>query len=134
MSNEITYQAQLLLRSGQLADQFASGSKTANQTTAKLIRNVQTIPTTVGGTALELGDIASPGVLIVQNLDADVVSPPHTAHFVDIGIQVVGVFYPAVRVLPGEIWMARYSPGAASMPYALADIASVELFYIIYAT
>ena len=124
MPNEITYSLNVLLKNGSLQDQFASGSKTASQASAKLIRNVQTIGTAAGGEALDLGDIAVPGFMIFQNLDA--------ANYVDIGINTGGNFYAALRVKVGEIMMARYSAGAASLPYALANTASVELFYICY--
>jgi hypothetical protein len=122
--NEITYSFNLLLKNGNLGDQFASGSKSANQSVAKLIRNVQTISTAAAGVALVFSDIATPGFMVFQNLDA--------TNYVDIGIQVVGVFYPAIRIKAGEIQLTRYSPGAASLPYARANGASIELFYICY--
>ena len=132
MANELTWQIQSLLRNDLLSDSWASGSLTAGQSNQRLIRNVQEIGLT--HEPLNLGDVVAPGVSIFSNLD--------DANFVEIGIDVGGVFYPFLKVLPkdvvggatlnsGEQWMGRL---ATSAPYAKADIAPVKLFYIIYDT
>ena len=121
MANEITYQFQMLLNNGSLKDSYSSGSVTANQSTAALVRNVQTISNSAPAQALDLGSVSTPGFMVVQNLDA--------TNFVDLGAYIGGTFYPFVRLKAGEQGMIRLSTNA---PYALADTASVSVFYVIY--
>jgi hypothetical protein len=80
-------------------------------------RYTQLIPTTSGGTALDIGAVSTNGVRWLQNLDA--------ANFIDVGIKQGGVFYPSIRLLAGEAWPIRVTPGITL--YALADTASVVL-------
>jgi hypothetical protein len=122
MSNEITYQFQLLLNNAKLKDSYASGSVAANQTTPALVRNVQTISNVAPAQALDLGSVVTPGFAAFQNLSS--------TNFVDIGAYVGGTFYPFMRLKAGEQGMLRLS---TNVPYALADTAPVDLFYIIYA-
>jgi hypothetical protein len=119
--NELTYQFQVLLRNGNLQDQYSSNSKTANQATAALVRNVQAISADVTGFALDLGGVAVPGFAVFQNLDA--------TNFVEIGSFSGGTFYPFLKLKAGEQQLARISVAA---PYARADTAPVNLFYLIY--
>jgi len=119
MANEITYSFNILLKNGNLNDQFASSSKTADQSAANLIRNVQNIGTTEE--ALALGDVATPGFAVFQNLDG--------TNFVEVGSYVAGTFYPFLKLKPGEMQMVRIGVAA---PYAKADMAAIDLFYIIY--
>lgn len=122
MSNEVSYQFQIILNNGKLKDQYASNSITANQATAALMRNVQSISNTAPAQALDLGSVVTPGFAVFQNLDA--------TNYVDIGVYSGGSFYPFTRLKAGEQQMVRLSTNA---PYALANTASVSLFYIIYA-
>jgi hypothetical protein len=122
MSNEITYQFQLLLNNGKLKDQYSSSSSAANQTTAALMRNVQTISNSAPAQALDLGSVTTPGFAVFQNLDS--------TNFVDFGAYVGGTFYPFLRLKAGESGMLRLS---TNPPYALADTAAVSVFYVIYA-
>lgn len=119
MSNEISYQFQLMLNNTKMKDSFASGGLTANQSVAGLVRNAQVIPTTP--TALDLPELGVPGFAVFQNLD--------TANFIEIGSYVIGEFYPFVMLKPGEQCLFRLSSNA---PVAQANTASVKLFYIIY--
>lgn len=123
MSNEITYNFSVYLRNGSLVDTFASGSKVANQASAALVRNVQSIATAVGGTALDLGSLAAPGWGVFTNLDA--------TNYVEIGSVSGGTFYPLLKLLPGEVQAGRL---AVAAPYARANTLAVNLFYIIYET
>lgn len=120
MSNEITYQFQTLLKNGSLQDQYASGSLSVTQSTALLIRNVANITTAVGGEALDLGDVASPGIAVFSNLDS--------TNYVEVGTFSGGTFYPVLKLKPGEQQCVRLSVA----PYARANTATVNLFYIIY--
>lgn len=127
MSNEITYQSQILLRNGSLVDNYASGSLTANQLAAALVRNVQSIAIgAIGvdtGDILDLGSVAAPGWSVFINTDA--------INYVYVGFNTGGLFYPMLKLLPGEAQMIRL---AIAAPYAMAIVAPVSLFYIIYDT
>lgn len=117
MANEITYQVQTLLNNAGLSDSFASGSKAADQASALLIRNVQSIGF-AADEALVLGDVVAPGIALFQNLD--------DTNFVEIG---VGSFTAFMKLKPGEIFLCRLGTTA---PRAQADTGAVDLFYIIY--
>jgi len=121
MANEITFQQQMVLNNGSLKDQHSSGSIAVDQTTAALMRNVQTVPTTAGGTALDIGSLTTPGFASFINLDA--------TNYIEIGINVAATFHPTAKLKPGEQAMFRL---ATTAPYAIADTASVKLFYVIY--
>lgn len=116
MANELTYQFQTLLNNGLLSDAFASGSKAVDQSSAFLIRNVQTIATSAE--ALDMGDVTTAGYAIFQNLD--------DTNYVEIGVSGFTAF---IRLQPGEMALV---PLATNAPYAQANTASVDLFYVIY--
>jgi hypothetical protein len=118
MANEITYQFQTLLSNGSLSDSFASNSQSADQASAFLIRNVQTIGTAAAGEALALGDVTTAGWAVFQNLD--------DTNFVEIGVAGFTAF---LKLKPGELCLVRLGTNA---PLARADTADVDLFYIIY--
>jgi hypothetical protein len=120
MANEVVYQFQITLNNGELQDQYTSGSSGADQSTAKLVRNVQTIGFATHE-ALGLGDVTTPGYAVFKNLD--------DTNFVDVGLEVAATFYVFARLQPGEQGLV---PLGASAIYAQADTADVELFYIIY--
>jgi len=115
MANEITVTFQTLLNNGNLSDNHSSGSIAIDQATAKLVRNVQSIGTSEE--ALVLGDIVTPGCCVFVNLD--------DTNFVEIGVS--GSMF--LKLKPGEQSLCRLTTVA---PYAVADTANVELFYIIY--
>jgi len=115
MANEITYTFQMLLNNVGLKDSHTSSSIAEDQTSKKLIRNVQTIGTVEE--ALVLGDVVTPGLAAFQNLD--------DTNFVEIGISG-GMF---VKLKPGGQALLRMTTTA---PFAKADTADVELFYVIY--
>jgi hypothetical protein len=122
VSNEISYNFQILLSNVSLKDQYASGSVAATQTTAALIRNVISAPALPTlHVALDLGSIATPGFAVFQNLDL--------VNYVEIGIDVSAAFYPFLKLKPGEQGMLRLGTTA---PYAQANTLAVSLFYIIY--
>lgn len=77
----------------------------------------QTIPTTAAGTAISLGGVAANGWGWIQNVDA--------TNFIEIGVQVAGVFYPTLKLLAGESIAVRVSPDC--VPYALANTGAVIL-------
>ena len=121
MSNEISYQFQLRLANGNLEDQYSAPSSKADQTNAKLIRNVQEIGTTEE--ILASGDIATPGWAVFLNLD--------DTNFIEIGSYVGGTFYPFLKLLPGDKVLCRLGVSTSEL-YSKSDTAIVSLFYIIY--
>ena len=119
MPNELTYQFQTTLRNGNLFDTYSTQSLNADQASARLVRNVQNIGT--AQEALELGDVVTPGFAVFSNLDS--------TNFVEIGIDVAATFHSFGKLKPGEQATIRLSTLA---PFARADTAPVDLFYIIY--
>jgi hypothetical protein len=118
----IKAQFSIELTNGSLTDNYSSGQVVADQVTALLVRNVQTIPF-ASHAALDLGDVATPGWAVFKNLS--------TTDFVQVGIDVGATFYPFLTLEPGEQMPCHLGTTA---PYALADTATVDLFYIIYNT
>jgi hypothetical protein len=89
------------------------------------MRNVQNIAAGVVGVgtgdALDLGSVATPGWAVFSNMDG--------TNFIQVGFNTGGLFYPMLKLLPGEAQAVRLSVGA---PYAMANVAAANLFYIIY--
>jgi hypothetical protein len=121
MANEISYQFQIILNNGKLKDQYSSNSVSATQSTAALMRNVQSISNSAHS-ALDLGSVVTPGFAVFQNLDS--------TNYVEVGIDVTGTFYPFLKLKAGEQGIVRLG---ISAPYAKANSAAVSLFYVIYA-
>lgn len=125
MANEISINFQTLLNNAGLTDNYSSGSFAVDQVSAKMIRNVQTIGTI--REALGLGDVTTPGYCVFINLD--------DTNFVEIGVEgfIDGVgtvgFIGFLKLKPGEKALCRLTTAA---PFAKADTADVELFYIMY--
>lgn len=122
MANEFSMSFQVSLTNGTLKDQYSSGTLAANQSTAALVRNVQSIVHTPSHTALDLGSVSSCGYAVFVNLDA--------SNYIEIGTDVTGTFAPFAKVDAGKAIMLKLATNA---PYALANTATVKLFYIIYA-
>lgn len=79
-------------------------------------RDVQSIPTTAGGTAISIpAAVGTAGQALFKNNDA--------SNYVEIGVQVGGTFYPAVKLLAGEACAFR----VGGTLYALANTAAVKL-------
>ena len=119
MADEITWTCSLTLANGDL-DSLTIPVRTLRITQATAV------PTRVGGNqtigfaaheALTLTDLTTLGVAFFRNRDAE--------HFVQIGVDVGGTFYPLVRLNPGEGWAFRLAQGIT--PYAKADTAAVVL-------
>jgi len=124
MANEITYSISVGLSNGGVQDNYATGSKTANQTTAALVKNVQAIGTTAAGEALDLGSVITPGIAYFVNPDAT-----SSSETIQIGVQTGDVFYPLVKMKAAEKAMFRLT----AAPYAKASAGTINLMYAIYA-
>lgn len=120
MANEFSLQFQISLTNGTLKDSYTSGGMSSNQTTAALVRNVQSILHTAHA-ALDLGSVSTPGWAVFVNTDA--------SNYIDIGTDATGSFVPFARVEAGKAIMLKLATAA---PYAKAAVATVKLFYIIY--
>jgi len=118
----ISLQFQMSLANGTLADSYSASNLAADQVTAALVRNVQTIPFATHN-ALDLGSVVTPGWSVFVNLSE--------TDFVQVGIDIAAVFYPFLTLEPLEQMMCHIATAA---PYAQADTAAVDLFYIIYNT
>lgn len=66
-------------------------------------------------------DVATNGVAWFRNLDL--------TNYVEIGLYISSVFYPLLRLKPGETARARLSPGVAV--YAQAHTLAVDLEHIV---
>ena len=119
MTNEISYNLTIQLTNGLLTDSFASQARTADQAAAALVRNVQNVGF-AAHEALGLGSLSTPGWGVFMNLD--------DTNFIEVGIDVGATFYPFLHLEPGDVQMGRL----AAVPYALADTAAVDLWYVIY--
>ena len=136
MSSEISYQFQIRLANGALSDSYSASSLAADQATALMVRNVQTISNVYNPvtSVLDLGSVVTPGWAVFVNLD--------TTNYVEVGTDVGGVFHPFLKLkpgqasppasslVPGEQFLFRFGSGV--VPYARANTAPVKLFYVIY--
>ena len=79
----------------------------------------------VGFSAHEIiltADLAALGLMTVENIDP--------TNFIDIGLDVAAAFVPLARVLPGESYPIRLTPGIVL--YGKADTAAVRAIFKIY--
>ena len=67
-------------------------------------------------------DLAALGIMTVENIDPN--------NFLDIGLDVAAAFVPFARVLPGESYPIRLTPGIVL--YGKADTAAVRAIFKIY--
>ena len=121
MTNEISYLLQMGLSNGGLSDSYRSSTLRADQTSARLVRIVQEIG--LVEELLQTGDIVTPGFGVFSNFDDD--------NYVEIGSFVAAVFYPFIKLFPGEQSLCRVGVTAAQL-YAKANTAVVSLFFIMY--
>ena len=125
MANELRYGLNMALTNGLLLDSFNVSGLAANQSSQKLVRNVQSVGTVLPGDSLDFGGVVNPGLAIFINLD--------TANWIDIGIGVDGTFWPFIHLLAGQHSVPMFlGTGIGTPIYALANTAPVKLFYIIY--
>ena len=124
MSNEIRYNFGVSLTNGSLVDSYNTSSLTANQTTAGIVRNVQTcLSASAQGDAINKGNVTTPAMAVFENLDS--------SNYIEIGIRDGGgTFYPFLKLLAGKqagpMWLGT------TAPYARANTGNVKLFYIMY--
>lgn len=75
-----------------------------------------------GGTQVDLGDVAAPGVCVIKNLDA--------TNFVEFGTGTGAPAAYTIKLLAGEFCLFRFGDGETAL-YGLADTANVNVqFYL----
>jgi hypothetical protein len=116
MANEITLIASLQAAKGPIAEVLARSGVKADMAGTKFLRKIQTIPTTAGGTALDLTGVATVGWAILINTDA--------TNYVDLMTAVSGTAF--ARLLKGEFALIRICP-TLTAPAMLAHTASVDV-------
>jgi hypothetical protein len=119
MAGTVAASVTLTVRNGDVNDNTTLNCSGVVQTTQGKAGGIQVVGTT--HEALDVGDVATNGWIIAQNLDA--------TNFVELGRDVSAAFYGTVRIEPGEIAALRLSQATI---YAQADTASVRLFYALY--
>lgn len=102
MANEATVQTRLRIKNGNLDYQSQPGSFTADVAGAKG-PTPGAITVSTDGTDIDLGELDTPGLCRVLNLD--------DTNFVEFGRwdNTTEVFYPLIKVLPGEGYVFRLS-------------------------
>lgn len=126
MANEINFSVKLALANGSLSDSYTTTNLRANQTTARLVRNTQSIIDSP--TLLDIPAGLVPGMSIFANLSTTVTD------YIEVGNYTGGTLYPLVKMFGGEYQLFRIGIVAAKL-YAQSNIpAGVMLFYIIYDT
>ena len=123
MANEIKYNYSLSLANGTLADSYGTSGLSANQTNARLVRNVQTLlAISLQGDVVSLGGVVTPGIAVFSNLD--------TVNYIELGIQVSGTFYPFLKLQAGQQSGPMFM--GTSGIYGRANTGDVKMLYIIY--
>lgn len=114
MANEITYGISVTAsKSG--ASVTGTASITATMSGAQMISNVQIIGTS--SEAILLGDVATPGVVYIKNMDA--------TNFVSISVLATAVAGTSfTKLLPGEACLFK---AVSTQLTAIADTAEVNI-------
>lgn len=121
MAQELTVTASLSFAKGNVqANGLTKSGQRFNVNGTKYIRGVQSIGF-AAAEAIQLGEIAAPGWLLVQNNDA--------TNFVELHTQAAaGVAF--AKLQPGEFALLRLGSGVTA-PAAKADTAAVEIEYMV---
>lgn len=123
MADEITISASMSMSNGNLNVTAQVPNYQADQTTAKYAKGTQTTGF-AAHEALDLGDLTTPGYIVVRNNDA--------TNFIEVGVDDAGVFVPVIKVRPGESAGPLYVADGATL-YVQADTADVEMERTIFA-
>lgn len=120
MADEINFEWRLRVTNGTLSIDSGRENFTADMAGDAIGDNVQSIPTTSGGTAVTIpAAIGSAGVAVLENLEAD------GGNYVTFGLHDGSANYFAfVKVLPGEQWVMRLGGNTL---YALANTGAVRI-------
>lgn len=120
MANEINITINLAVNKGKVSQNPSVNFK-ATFTGTNYVQRTMSIPTTAGGTALDVTGLTNLGVGYFKNNDA--------TNYVEI-LSAVSTGTALVRLLPGEGAIFRFA-GAITAPAALANTSAVQLEYMI---
>jgi hypothetical protein len=113
MANEITVSGSMTFQKGNVSASMGKSGVRADVAGTKYAEFVQEIGTSAE--ALELGDVGTPGYVMIENLDAtNFVSLRPTSSSADM-----------IKILPGEF--AGPFMLAAAAPFAIANTAAVKI-------
>jgi len=118
MADEITMQAYLSIDKGGLELSRDSGSVSVDMTGTHCAAGTQEVGTSAE--ALEKGDISTPGLLYIHNMDG--------TNYVEVGYDEGGTFAATVKLLAGEYAVFRL---AQTTPQVKANTAAVTIEYIL---
>lgn len=116
MANELTVLASLDFSKGGFAVPFGTGLLRLDVSGTKYVKNVQNVGTSEE--ALDLGDVASPGMCLMVNRD--------TTNFVSV--RAGSGLTDLIKIKAGEPALFRL---AAATPYVIADTAAVNIEYVV---
>jgi hypothetical protein len=124
MADEITVGIRLKVDNGQLDDEIVFNTDLVTQNTADpiILRKVESIPTTAGGTAISTTGITTLGWMYVKNLDG--------TNYVTIGPDSGGSIVSFIKLKPGEHCVFRLQTGITIR--MLANTAAVRVLYALY--
>jgi hypothetical protein len=99
-------------------NEYVAKTLTINAAAISVSRYTTAVTNAAQGVALDLGDVVTNGVCWLQNT--------HATAYIDVGVRDGGgTFLPLIRLLAGEAWPIRVTPGVT--PYAKASVASAVL-------
>jgi hypothetical protein len=117
MSNPITAGSSLALNATGVNVSLSQQNISLAQIGSKFLQMEQLVPTTSGGTAIPVSNLANIGLISIQNLDP--------TNYCDILTAVSGTAF--ARMLPGDPpFLFRWTP-AVTAPALLAHTASVSV-------
>ena len=116
MANEITATVSVAFAKGNIPSQTFPASFSVTVSGSNYMRTVQTVGTSAE--AMTLGDVATPGVAIIHNLDG--------TNFVTVAANNTDA--PAVKIKAGETWPFRIS---GTTPFLQADTAPVQVEFLV---
>ena len=118
MANEITVNATLQFAKGNVASEGLGVNAKFTMTGTNYVKKTQAIPTTAGGTALDVSGLSTLGFGIFKNNDG--------TNAIDLMTAVSGTVFATIN--PGECALIRF-PSSVSAPAALAQTATCQLQY-----
>jgi hypothetical protein len=123
MANEITVNVTLQVAKGALAAESLGLSAKFTFAGVNIIKKTMSIPTTAGGTVLDVSGLSGLGMGVYKNLDS--------TNYLDLMTGTTGASGVAfARLLALECAYFRWT-AAITAPAALANTAAVELEYMI---
>lgn len=116
MADEITVEATLTIDNGNLQRADPDDPLVITQAVAKgPVPGMVTVTTTAA--AISLTGLTTYGLVKVKNMSS--------TNYVSYGVYVSSVFYPLIRIKPGEYYVWRMEPGVA--PYMQANLDSCDV-------